>query len=115
MKTLKNCIKLSSQVKIYVPSTTNVTNSFDSTEWINRTLDLLSKNFGGSTATSALGAWITNTGNLIKESVTIVFAYCKQEQLEKNIEKIYDFCLSMKNELKQESIAIEVNGEMYLI
>ena len=33
MKTLKNCIKLSSQVKIYVPSTTNVTNSFDSTEW----------------------------------------------------------------------------------
>ena len=115
MKTLKNCIKLSSQVKIYVPSTTNISEASESMEWIDKSLDLLSKEFGGATASSALGAWISHKGSLIKESITVVFAYCRQEQLEKSIEKIYDFCMKMKNELKQESIALEINGEMYLL
>ena len=115
MKTLKNCIKLSSQVKIYVPSTMNVNENFDSIAWVDKTLELLSKEFGGATSTAALGAWVSNQGDLIKEKITMVFSYAKQEQLERSIDKIYDFCLTMKIELKQEAIAIEVNGELYLI
>lgn len=115
MKSLKNCIKLNSQVKIYIPSTISVKESFDSSEWESKALFLLSKEFGGATSTSALGAWVSNQGELIKENVKVVFSYAKQEQLEASIEKVYDFCLNMKKELGQESIALEVNGEMYLI
>lgn len=115
MKHLKNCIKLSSSVKIYVPSTINVSEYKESDEWINKTLDLLSHEFGGATCSDALGAWITNKGELIKESITLIFSYCKQLELEKSINKIYDFCLNMKVKLKQESIALEVNGELYLV
>lgn len=115
MKTLKNCIKLSSSIRIYVPSTVNVDEKIDSSEWINRSLSILSQEFGGSTASSALGAWISSKGDLIKENVTMVFSYARQEQLENSIEKIYEFCLEMKKELSQEAIALEVNGELYLI
>ena len=115
MKTLKNCIKLSSQVKIYVPSTFNVSEGFDSTAWVDKSLSLLSSEFGGATSTAALGAWVSSQGELVKEKITMVFSYAKQEQLEKSIDKIYEFCLTMKLELKQESIALEVNGDLYLI
>lgn len=115
MKQLKNCIKLSCQVKVYVPSTIGVREAFDSMEWIDKTMSLLSNEFGGSTATSALGAWVSNQGDLVKENVTVVFAYARQEQLEQSIDKVYSFCLEMKQSLGQEAIALEVNGEMYLI
>jgi|SRR5277367_5865118 len=115
MKTLKNCIKLSCQVKIYVPSTIGIREAFDSIEWMDRALSLLSKEFGGATASSAMGAWVSSNGELVKENVTVVFAYAIQEQLEESISRIYDFCLEMKRKLTQEAIALEVNGEMYLI
>lgn len=115
VKQLKNCIKLSCQVKIYVPSTIDINESFDSTEWIEKTLCILSQEFGGATATSALGAWVTNQGSLVKENVSVIFAYATQEKLEKSVEKVYDFCLGMKLALRQEAIALEINGDMYLI
>ena len=115
MKTLKNCIKLSSQVKIYVPSTVDVSHEIDSSVWIDKALAMLSGEFGGATATPSLGAWVSAQGELVKERVTLVFAYASQYQLETSIERIYDFCVSMKIEMKQEAIALEVNGEMYLV
>ena len=115
MRTLKNCIKLSCQVKIYVPSTINTDEEVDTSLWVDRTLFLLSNEFGGATSTKSLGAWISNKGELIKENVTLVFAYAKQNQLEVSIDKIYDFCLHMKSALSQEAIAFEVNGELYLV
>lgn len=118
MKSLKNCIKLSCSVKIYVPSTVDVKSvlcASQAGEWIDKTLNLLSNEFGGATSTNALGAWCSTQGDLIKENITLVFAFAPQNQLETSIDKIYDFCLSMKKELNQEAIALEVNGELYLL
>ncbi len=115
MKTLKNCIKLSCSIKIYVPSTVNVNQSFDSQEWTDKALALLSQEFNGATASKALGAWVSNGGELVKENVTMVFSYADQSQLEKSIDKVYDFCLDMKIKLSQEMVALEVNNELYLI
>lgn len=115
MKSLKNCVKLSCSVKIYVPSTVNVNQSFDSQEWVDKTLKFLSDEFGGSTASKALGAWVSNRGELVKENVTMAFSYTSQTQLEQSIEKVYDFCLDMKAKLSQEAIALEVNNELYLV
>lgn len=115
MKALKNCIKLSCQVKVYVPSTIRIRQQFNCLDWIEKTMSLLSNEFGGATATTALGAWVSNQGDLVKENVTVVFSYATQDKLEKSINNVYDFCLSMKHGLEQESIALEINGEMYLI
>lgn len=118
MKALKNLIKLSSQVKIYVPSTVNIDGNADQElvdHKVNSSLAFLASIFGGSTASTALGAWVTQKGELVKENVTIVFAFAKQSLLEENIEKIYDFCLNMKQDMRQEAIALEINGELYFV
>jgi hypothetical protein len=115
MKSLKNCIKLSSSVKIYVPSTQGIKERFDTLDWVLKGMELLSSHFGGATSSAAMGAWVARSGELVKEDVTIILAYASESALSGAIDKIYDFCVEMKNALTQEAIALEVNGELYLI
>ena len=112
---LKNLFKLSSKLTIYVPSTVDITKEIDNTAYVNRTAELLSSCFGGATSTTALGYWTSPSSGLVKEKSTIVFSYCSDEQLEKNIEKVVDFCDNLKKELSQDAIALEINGDMYFI
>lgn len=115
MKSLKNCIKLSCSVKIYIPSTINVNQEIDNEKYVNLALSFLSSKFGGATSSPALGAWVSSKGDLVKESVTLAFSYATQEQLNASIEDIYAFCLDLKKNLSQEAIALEVNNELYLV
>ena len=112
---LKNLFKLSSKVTVYVPSTENISSEIDNSEYVNRIASLLSKCFGGSTTSDALGYWISDKEGLVKEKTTVVFAYCNEQDLNDHIEKVIDACENMKKELNQEAIAMEINGEMYFI
>lgn len=114
-KKLANCFKLSSRLSIYVPQTVNVNEYIDNTKYVNDTLTILSKYFGGATASQAKGSWLTSNGELVIESTTIVFAYCNTRQLEESFDKIHDYIQRLKKEMSQEAIAIELNGEMYFI
>lgn len=114
-KKLKNMFKLSSKVTIYVPATINVNEQIDNTKYVDRIASLLSQCFGGSTSTPALGYWLSDTQGLIKEKTTMVFAYCKDQDLEEKIDIIITECENLKAELHQEAIAMEINGEMYFI
>ena len=115
MNKLKNLIKLGCKVAVYVPSTVNINCQIDNSKYVEETGKILSENFGGATSTKCVGVWRSNKEGLVEENTTLVFAYCSTEQLEKNIDAVIDYCISLKNELKQESIALEVNGEMYFI
>lgn len=115
MKVLKNCVALRSTVRIYIPSTKDVDKHCDTSDYTNQALKLLYECFEGATSTKALGAWISQSTKLVKEEVTMCFAYCKEKDLERHIDAIYDFCLKMKKDLQQESIALEVNGVMYFV
>ena len=72
----------------------------------------LSECFGGATSTPALGYWMSNTVGLVKKYY-MIFAYASDTDLQANIEKVISFCENLKTELTQESIALEINGEMY--
>lgn len=115
MKQLKNLITLSQNVKIYIPSTVNVNQSIDNEYIVNECLKILSSFFGGATSYLAHGAWVTTSGSLIQEKVTICQSFCNELALNENIEKIYNYCLDLKGELKQESIALEVNNVLHLV
>jgi hypothetical protein len=115
MKFLKHCIELSSSVKIYVPSTINVDEKSNNDEWIDITLKFLAKEFGGATASKALGVWVTPSDKLVKEDITLVLSYTHEDTLKASIDKIYNFCLDMKEKLSQQSIAVEINNKLYLI
>jgi len=112
---LTNLFKLSSKITVYVPSTININETIDNAKYVDKIAKLLSECFGGSTSSLALGYWNSPSEGLVKEKTTIVFAYCSEKDLQENIEKVIDTCTELKSELSQDSIALEINGEMYFI
>ena len=112
---LKAMFSLKSKVTVYIPATVDVDKEINNTEYVNRAATLLSECFGGATSTDALGYWVSNTSGLVKEHTTMVFAYAGEEDLKKNLDHVIDFCEMLKDEMKQEAIAMELNGEMFFI
>lgn len=112
---LENAFKLSSRVTVYIPSTTDVNEKADTSKYIDEAATLMSKLFGGATSTPALGYWLSPAAGLVKEVSTMVFAYCSDNDLASGIDELVNFCEKIKTELKQEAIALEINGEMYFI
>lgn len=45
----------------------------------------------------------------------MIFAYCSEADLDKYIDNVVEYCEKLKNELKQDAIALELNGKMYFI
>lgn len=114
MGRLKNIFKLSSKITLYIPSTKEVNREIDNAEHVEQAAKLLSWLFGGSTSTPGLGYWISNKG-LVREKVDLVFAYASEKDLKEKIDQVVDYAERLKKELSQESIALEINGEMYFI
>lgn len=112
---LKNMFKLSSKVTVYVPATVDVNKAIDNTKQVEEVAATLSNLFGGATSTAALGYWISQGQGMVKEKTTLVFAYCEDVKLKTGIKELIDLCEKLKTEMKQEAIAIEINGELYFI
>jgi hypothetical protein len=115
MKALKNCIKLGSKVTVYVPATTDVDKTADTRAYVEKTASLLAECFGGATSSPAIGYWLSSVSGLVREDTTIVFAYASEADLTQKIDTVVGWCEAMREELTQESIALEINGEMYFI
>jgi hypothetical protein len=115
MKKIKNLIKLSCKVAIYVPSTNNVNVATDNSEQVTETLKFLSGCFGGATSTDAIGCWESETEGLIRERIVVCFAYCNSDSLDKHINLVVDYCEKLKREMLQEAISLEVNNELYFV
>lgn len=105
------------KIQIYVPSTTNVSEVLDNDKaaiYVDRSLRFLSEEFGGATAIPAQGAWVANNGLLVKESITLVYAFTDELTVDGR-KKVLAFCETLRNELEQEAIAVEINGELSFI
>ena len=112
---LKNCFKLASKITLYIPATNNINDVIDNTEFVKDAAALLAKGFGGATASPALGYWLSDTAGLVAENTTIVFAYAAEGDLKKYLPLVVQYCSNLKEQLSQEAIALELNGEMYFI
>jgi hypothetical protein len=111
---LKGQFYLEDVVKIYVPSTYNIVQPIDNTPYVNKSLEEFSKMFGGATAIEGTGSWLSDDNQLIKEKVTIVYSYAENLD-KKKINEVVTYAKSLKEELKQSSVTLEVNGKMYFI
>lgn len=114
---LKDQFHLSHVVKVYVPST--VKGDIPITEeahqkYVDQALTQLSEWFGGATAIPGEGAWVDDNGKLIKEKVTIVYAFT--DRLDKNaINQVVGYAQKLKDDLAQSAISLEVDGKLYFI
>lgn len=112
---LENLVVLSSNVRLYVPSTFDVTQPADNTDEVRRAAELMSEAFGGATAFRARGCWKSTTGGLVTEEVTVVESYCSDEDLRRHIVRILGAARAIKHRMQQEAVALEVNGRLYLV
>lgn len=115
MKALKFKFDLDNKVAVYVPSTIGVDKVCDTRKQVDETLTKLSGWFGGATATDAIGGWQSESGKLVKEHITIVYAFCTKVQFTEHIDELVEYCEKMRDELGQEAVALEYNGQIAFI
>lgn len=106
---------LQSKVEIYVPGTVAVDHLADTSSYVNETARYLSELFGGATVSEDTGYYVTDLGQLIKEPVFIVWAFCSTEQLEKYSPKVIEWAETICRDLGQESVAVVINGQMLFV
>jgi len=102
-------------VKIYVPSTTDTDRAADTSAYVESAARLLSSLFGGCTATTGRGCWVSESGALVQEDVTIVYAFGTRRAVRKARRACVNFCETMRDELRQEAVSLEINGRLRFI
>ena len=105
------------QIGVYIPSTTDVDQVVDTSEYIDRTIAFLGKIFNGVKATSnaAHGVWNSDEVGLVSEAIYIVRTYVTQAELDRYLGDVLEYVEVMKEELSQEAMAVEVNQKLMLI
>lgn len=110
---IPNCIPLAHVVKVYVPSTV-YNKEIDSSVYVARFGGLLSDLFGGATVTDSVGYYKAQSGELICETVHIVYAFAESLTAE-SLKSVIDAVNYMKNELQQECVSVEIDNKLYFI
>lgn len=106
---------LNAKVAIYVPSTTNVNKPTDNAAMVNKVMESFSNWFGGCTSTPAVGGWVSNSGTLVVENVTIVYAFCTPESFGEHFEEVMQLATEIRDEMKQEAVTLEYNGQIKFV
>ncbi|MEM6261860.1 MAG: cyclic nucleotide-binding domain-containing protein [Bacteroidota bacterium] len=102
-------------VSVFIPTTIEVDQQFDSQAYVQRTLEFLAERFGGATSREGSGVWNSEDAGLVGEKVFIVESYMNQSDLNEHLNQVVDFVKQIKVELRQEAMALEVDRKLTLI
>jgi CRP-like cAMP-binding protein len=103
------------QIGVYVPTTLGVNQSADTQACLEKTLAFMGQLFGGATSNQAQGIWGREAAELVSETIYIVKSYVTQSDLDRHLPAVIEYVESLKHELKQEAMALEVNQKLMLI
>lgn len=108
-------LSLDHSIGIFVPSTIDVSQSVSNEVQVQATLAFLGSLFGGATSSEAEGVWQSEDQALVVERVTIVKTFVSQKALEAHLDEVVKFATSLKTEMKQEAVAIDVDNQLILV
>ena len=111
---LRQVFHLSHKVSLYVPSEDETGKRIDQPAAVERVAGEFSDLFGGATATKARGFWRHSTGRIQAEAVTVVYAFAEVLD-DAAIDRLYALATDLKRDLRQDSIALELDGTLYLV
>ena len=119
------------QIGVYVPTTIGVNQPHapgtsqgcgsprgqgaDTLACLEKTLAFMGQLFGGATSNQAQGIWGSQAAELVSETIYIVKSYVTQCDLDRHLPAVIEYVESLKHELKQEAMALEVNQKLMLI
>ena len=114
---LKGVFSLAINIKLFVPSTTevNIENADLQAFYELKALSLFSDLFGGATSYGALGAWSSVTAGLVTEKVQIVESFASTDAVAAGFQQVLALAQEMKQAMSQEAIALQYQNVMYFI
>lgn len=115
VETFVDRLQRNNHIGIFIPTTFNVNNYLDTTAYIDRTLAFLGERFGGATSEEAKGIWNSEEIGLVGEKLYKVHTYATSKDLKKFLDEVVEFVRIIKEELKQEAMAMEINQKLTLI
>lgn len=110
-----DALALSSRVAIYVPTTTDTDTPTDNAAQVAKVAETLSSFFGGATAQNGRGYWLSDTVGLVAEGVTIVYANATPAGLAEHAADIRALAESIKQEMRQEAVSVEIDGALFIV
>lgn len=108
---------LKHKIAVLIPSTINVNEAASSEEvakWITAAKLKLAGWFGGFTAYSAVGGWLSPTHGLVEEDVTIVSSFTDETGL-KRLPEVKAFAAELAAEMGQEAVGVEVDHALHFV
>ncbi len=108
-------LQRNNQIAVFIPTTYEVNKPVDTTRYIDETLAFLGKRFGGATSEEVKGIWNSNEIGLVGERLFKVHTYATAGDLQKELNDVIEYVSGMKEDLKQEAMAIEINQRLTLI
>ncbi|MCG8306593.1 MAG: cyclic nucleotide-binding domain-containing protein [Cytophagales bacterium] len=115
VETFVDRLQRNNHIGIFIPTTFDVSNYYDTTPYIDRTLSFLGERFGGATSEEAKGIWNSEDIGLVGEKLFKVHTYATSKDLKNFLDEVVDYVRAIKAELKQEAMAIEINQKLTLI
>lgn len=115
VETFVDRLQRNNHIGIFIPTTFDVNNYFDTTPYIDRTLSFLGERFGGATSEEAKGIWNSEDIGLVGEKLYKVHTYATSNDLKNYLDEVVDYVREIKAELKQEAMAMEINQKLTLI
>jgi CRP-like cAMP-binding protein len=103
------------QIGVYLPTTIGVDQRADTSAYVEKTLSFMGKLFGGATHEMVQGVWNSQGAGFVEEDIHLVRSFCSQPVLDKHMGEVVDYVETLKQELQQEAMALEVNQKLMLI
>lgn len=109
-------MRLENRVAIIVPGTIGdaPAGAEQIKEQINKALRDLSAVNGGATATPGQGAWVSDSGELVVEPVTVIESFTPTVSL-KVLKTLVRLARSIQQAMEQEAVSVRVNDTLYII
>jgi hypothetical protein len=111
-------IRLPVETAIVVPSTEAENKPISKPKFqkrVDNTRKELSDMFGGFTSVSALGGYVGEKEELVKEKVNVVTAFASEESYEKNKENFINYVNKKKEEWEQEAVSIMIENDLIMM
>lgn len=101
--------------RIYVPGTVSINQAADNSAAVAGCLSFLSGLFGGATAIDAAGAWLSESAGLVRENITICYAFTSFWGFLRGRRAVLGYAKKMRDDMKQECISVEIDGRLYFV
>ncbi|WP_017716232.1 hypothetical protein [Kamptonema formosum] len=112
---LKKAERLERKVAIYVPTTVDVNVPADTSLHVEQTRQLMTQLFGGATWNEQDGAYMSDVAGMVREKSIVVRSNTTTEVLDRHFLTLVGFVGELQYQLRQETMAMELDGEMLLL